>query len=142
MTYLVNGEAVELPASSAEVTASGDRLFVRTSEGTFSAIVVTVGTATWISFRGQQYRIEPFVKARAIHAAADSGELRSSMPGLVVDVRATVGQSIQKGETVVVVEAMKTQQPFLAPFDGTVAEIRVQKGDQVAENAVLAIVTP
>jgi biotin carboxyl carrier protein len=141
MTYLVNGEAVDLQTSSVEVTANGDRLFVRTIEGTFSAVVVTVGSAQLISFRGQQYRIEPFVKARAIHAAVDSGELRSSMPGLVVDIRATVGQSILKGETVVVVEAMKTQQPFLAPFDGTVAELRVQKGDQVAENAVLALIT-
>ena len=63
------------------------------------------------------------------------------MPGLVVDVRATPGQSITKGETIVVVEAMKTQQPFLAPFDGIVTEIRVQKGDQVAESALLALIT-
>ena len=114
---------------------------MRTSEGTFSAVVVTMGSVNLISFRGQQYRIEPFVKARAIHASVDSGELRSSMPGLVVDVRATPGQSITKGETIVVVEAMKTQQPFLAPFDGIVTEIRVQKGDQVAESALLALIT-
>jgi biotin carboxyl carrier protein len=142
MRYLVNGTVVDLPHSEAVVRRSGDRLFVQTADGTFSAVVVQQGDVTHISFRGQQHRIESIQRARAEQTTTHSGELRATMPGLVVDVRATVGQAVRKGETIVVIEAMKTQQPFVAPFDGSVASIRVAKGAQIAENDLLAVVTP
>ena len=46
------------------------------------------------------------------------------------------------GQKVVVLEAMKTQQSFTAPFDGVVSEVHVVKGEQVSEGALLAVVDP
>ena len=62
------------------------------------------------------------------------------MPGQIVDVRNSVGDAVKKGDTILVLEAMKTQQPFLSPFDGKVIAISVEKGDQVADGTVLAVI--
>jgi biotin carboxyl carrier protein len=58
----------------------------------------------------------------------------------VVDVTATVGQQVEKGDRLAVMEAMKMQQPVVAPFDGVVKDVRVAIGDKVAEGDVLLIV--
>ncbi len=139
---LVDGEAMELLPSNAEVQKVGDRWYVRTPDGTHSSVVVRQGTTTYVSFRGRQYRVEPLTRARAKAKETASGEARALMPGLVVDVRQSMGDKVSRGDTIVVVEAMKTQQPFNAPFDGTVTSLGVTKGQQVAEGMVLFVVTP
>lgn len=64
------------------------------------------------------------------------------MPGQIVDVLVKEGDAVHKGQKILVLEAMKTQQPFTAPFDGTVDKINVQKGKQVGDGEVLAILKP
>ncbi|MEQ1934435.1 MAG: biotin/lipoyl-containing protein [Fimbriimonadaceae bacterium] len=139
MKRFVNGEEVELGDSSAEVTALGNKLMVRTSEGTFSALAVRDGDRTLVSYRGQTYTIEKGRRTASLKAAG-SGEMRAPMPGLIVDVIAAQGEAVQKGDKILVLEAMKTQQAFTAPFDGTVREIKVSKGDQVIDGQLLAVV--
>jgi len=63
------------------------------------------------------------------------------MPGQVVEVLAAEGDRVGKGDKLVILEAMKTQQAFLAPFDGTVTQMSCKKGEQVAEGALLASIT-
>jgi acetyl/propionyl-CoA carboxylase alpha subunit len=142
MKRFVNGDEVELSEERFEVVRLDDRLLVRTPEGTFSAVVVRQGDAILVSFKGRQYRVEQKSAARRGGGAAASGELRAPMPGQIVDVRVVEGQTVAKGDTLVVLEAMKTQQPFAAPFDGTVKSLPVKIGDQVADGAVLAVVAP
>ena len=57
--------------------------------------------------------------------------MTAPMPGTVLDVKVSVGQAVQAGETVVVLEAMKMENEIVAPQDGTVASINVHKGDTV-----------
>lgn len=57
--------------------------------------------------------------------------LRSPMPGLVVTVPVTEGQSVDKGEVLVVLESMKMQNELKSPRSGTVARLRVKPGDSV-----------
>ena len=142
MRRFVNGDEVELQEGTAEVSRLGDRLMVRTAEGTFTAAVVTVGDAVLVSYKGRQYRVERKSSRVRGSGGAASGEMRAPMPGQIVDVRCTEGDEVAKGDTLLVLEAMKTQQPFVAPFDGTVIEIRVAKNDQVADAQVLAVVEP
>jgi biotin carboxyl carrier protein len=63
------------------------------------------------------------------------------MPCQIVDVLKNVGESVEKGEKILVIEAMKTQQSFSAPFAGTLSLLNAKKGNQVAEGDLLAIVT-
>ena len=62
------------------------------------------------------------------------------MPGQITDVRVDLDEMVEKGQTLLVLEAMKTQQPLVAPFDGTVTHLNVAKGDQVSDGQVLVIV--
>ncbi|WP_421118435.1 biotin/lipoyl-containing protein [Aquihabitans daechungensis] len=64
------------------------------------------------------------------------------MPGVVLDVRVEPGQHVTAGQTLVVLEAMKMEHHMAAPADGTVAEVRVAAGDQVANGALLLVFEP
>jgi len=74
-------------------------------------------------------------------AAASDGSLRAPMPGKSVPPPAKPGDTVTKGQPVVVLEAMKMEHALVAPFDGVVGEISVSVGDQVSADMVLASVT-
>jgi biotin carboxyl carrier protein len=67
-------------------------------------------------------------------------EIRSAMPGKVVRIIAAVGTEVEKGEGVIVVEAMKMQNELKAPKQGVVKEIRVAEGSTVNAGDVLAVI--
>ncbi len=77
-------------------------------------------------------------KAPAASGAAGSGKVEAGAAGKVFAIEAKVGQAVKKGDTVVVVEAMKMEIPVVAPQDGTVASIDVSVGDAVEAGALLA----
>jgi biotin carboxyl carrier protein len=72
-------------------------------------------------------------------AAAGPGELaiKSPMPGIVIDVAAKVGDVVEAGQTLVVVESMKMHNEFTAPRGGTIRAVRVGIGAKVAQNTIL-----
>ncbi|MBK9033000.1 MAG: ATP-grasp domain-containing protein [Myxococcales bacterium] len=70
------------------------------------------------------------------------GSLIAPMPGKVIKVGAAVGDVVAAGATILVLEAMKMEQPVKTDVAGTIASIAVALGDQVEAEQVLAIVTP
>jgi 3-methylcrotonyl-CoA carboxylase alpha subunit len=75
-------------------------------------------------------------------AAAGASELRTPMPGLVVEVKVAVGDRVQLGQALVVLEAMKMQNELAAAGDGVVVEIRCSKGQSVESGALLVRLEP
>lgn len=71
--------------------------------------------------------------------SVSDGSLRAPMPGKVVAAPVEAGDAVAKGQTVVVLEAMKMEHALTAPFDGVVESVAAV-GDQVTEAAVLAVV--
>ncbi len=143
MKRLVNGVEVELEDSDAEVLPLADRSAVRTPSGQHSAVAIRQGDAVWVSYRGQVYRIEKPSSNRARRAGgAETGEIFAPMPGLIVDVLVAPGETVAHRQKLVVLEAMKTQQAFLAPFDGAVSELQAEKGRQVQEGELLLRIEP
>lgn len=70
--------------------------------------------------------------------SAQSGDaVLSPMPGSVVSLNAEVGQQVQEGDKLVVVEAMKMEHALLAPRDGVIEAVLVNLGDQVEDGALL-----
>jgi acetyl/propionyl-CoA carboxylase alpha subunit len=59
------------------------------------------------------------------------------MPGRIVSVSVTQGETVTQGQTLLALEAMKMEHALIAPFDGSVAELSATVGEQVAENVVL-----
>lgn len=71
-------------------------------------------------------------------AGAGSIEVKAGAAGKVFKIEANVGQSVKRGDAVVIIEAMKMEIPVVAPEDGTVASINVAVGDAIESGAVLA----
>lgn len=71
-------------------------------------------------------------------AGAGSIKVAAGAAGKVFKIEASVGQKLSKGDTVVIVEAMKMEIPVVAPEDGTVASIDVAVGDMVEAGQSLA----
>ena len=64
------------------------------------------------------------------------------MPGMVTLVTAKAGQSVSKGDNLIVLEAMKMEHSLQAPRDGLIAEVLVEAGDQVLDGAFLLSMVP
>lgn len=84
--------------------------------------------------------------AAAPKAAAPAGApgkgtpVKAPLPGVVTAINVNVGQKVKKGETVVVLEAMKMENNIAAECDGTVTSVCVGQGDSVMEGTVLVTV--
>ena len=143
MKRIVNGVEAELSdAADVAITEVGGRMAVRTAEGTFTALAVQAGDSTRISYMGRQFLIESGRKRTRADAETHSGEIRASMPGLITDVCVKSGDNVQRGDKLVVLEAMKTQQAFVSPMDGSVEIVHVRPNEQVSEGQLLVLVAP
>ena len=80
--------------------------------------------------------------APAAPAAGGAGSVKvsSPMPGKILAVKANVGDSVKKGQVILILEAMKMENNINANKDGKVAEIKVNKGDSVLEGTDLVII--
>lgn len=78
--------------------------------------------------------------AAAPKAAVGAGKIqvKAGAAGKVFQIPTNVGQSVQAGDTVIIIEAMKMEIPVVAPEAGTIASIDVAVGDAVEAGAVLA----
>ncbi|MCX6290675.1 MAG: biotin/lipoyl-binding protein [Bacteroidetes bacterium] len=68
-------------------------------------------------------------------------DIKAPMPGMVLKVMVENGQKIQKGDALIVLEAMKMENILKAPSDATVKKIHIIKGDKVEKNQVLVNLT-
>jgi oxaloacetate decarboxylase alpha subunit/pyruvate carboxylase subunit B len=85
----------------------------------------------------------PAKEAAPVPAAAASVEgtpLSAPMPGMIVRYEKNVGDAVEEGETLVVLEAMKMENALPAPASGTVKAVNFASGDSVQKNDVLAVV--
>ena len=69
--------------------------------------------------------------------ASKINELKAPMPGLIIDIRVQPGQAVQKGDALLVLEAMKMENILKAPADGTVGSIKVALRANVTKGQVL-----
>ncbi len=80
--------------------------------------------------------------ARPVAAApaVDGAPINAPMPGMIVRFEKNVGDKVSKGETVVVLEAMKMENALAAPVDGTIKAINFKSSDSVPKGAVLCVI--
>jgi len=72
--------------------------------------------------------------------AAKPGSLESPLPGRVIRVFVEAGATVELGQPLLIVEAMKMEHEIVAPAAGPVVELRVSEGQQVETGTVLAVI--
>ncbi len=67
-------------------------------------------------------------------------ELRAPMPGKILEVLVKVGDQVKEDDEVIMLEAMKMENPIYAPADGTVKEIKVKANDSVETEQLMMVI--
>ena len=74
-------------------------------------------------------------------ASAEGTPLSAPMPGMIIKYQKKVGDTVNQGDTIVVIEAMKMENALPSPVGGRVAAINFNSGDNVAKGEVLAVIS-
>jgi len=104
------------------------------------ARVVAEGDRRWVHLDPESValRVIPRFPERTLEVPP--GACVAPMPGKIVEVRVAVGERVETGQVLVVMEAMKMEHTVTAPYAGSVQELRVGAGDQVEADALLVVV--
>lgn len=156
----VNGEEHEVELrerlGELEVKVNGQRLDIDYEEvDRLGQVAARIGNQSYavsiegdahtctVSMAGQLYGIEiEDERERAAHAAerersGGGGLVKSVMPGVVVDCLVAEGDTVEAGQALLILEAMKMQNEIAAPTSGTVRRVHVAKGEAVPGGAPL-----
>ena len=116
----------------------GANLYLKVGEHTVHGSVVRVADSFHVFTQGLQVQLQFHDPMKhAGETEAEGGRLTAPMPGKVVAVLVSAGQSVKKGEPLVIMEAMKMEHTIAAPHDGVVEEILYAVGDQVTDGVAL-----
>jgi len=139
---------LELPGGpvDAEMRRAKDgRIAIDLGNDTFEASVVRRialdGGIDYTVFAGEDGRrlrlVDPLDVTQYEATASSDAAVRSPLPGKIIDLRVKVGDSVSKGQPLLVLEAMKMEHTLSAPADGKVKSVRYAVGEQVPEGAEL-----
>ncbi|MHB2168090.1 acetyl/propionyl/methylcrotonyl-CoA carboxylase subunit alpha [Alsobacter sp. R-9] len=109
--------------------------------GDHDLTVVPAGSDLIVLADARQTRVALFDPlAQSLDAADGGGLVKAPMHGKVVAVFVAAGESVEKGQRLAIVEAMKMEHSLLAPRAGVVAEVAVEPGQQVGEGARILVI--
>ena len=129
---VVDGQVFEVAREGA-----GPVLRVRVGDQLETIHCVTDGATIHLFWQGRAYRLTREATSAPRHA---SGSLEAPMPGKVIAVSVTEGQTVAQGDPLVIVEAMKMETVVTAPSDGVVTHVLVEAGNQVDPGTPLVVV--
>ena len=72
-----------------------------------------------------------------LSSGAATNEVKAPMPGIILEMKAQPGDKVKKGDTLLILEAMKMENAILSPKDGVIKSVWSNKGDTVDKNKLL-----
>ncbi len=81
----------------------------------------------------------PIPQSNKSKAPGSSNQILAPLPGIILDIKVSVGDQIKAGDTVLIMEAMKMENEIAAETDGVVKDIKFRKEDAVLEGDVLIV---
>ena len=119
----------------------GKRLVVNVDGKRHQLSFALAGDSLYLNCGLQSLTFTHLTYAPAATSAAASGIIKAPMDGNVLEVRKQAGDTVTKGEVLVIMEAMKMEHSLKADLDGTLAEVKVRAGDQVKGKQQLLTIT-
>ncbi len=114
-----------------QVSLNGKQFEVEVEKGSVSAVPTGAAPAP------APAAAAPAPAAAPAAAPAGGETVAAPMPGTILDIRCTAGQTVKSGDVLFILEAMKMENEICAPHDGTVGTVCVQKGASVQTGAAL-----
>ncbi|MBW6513146.1 MAG: biotin/lipoyl-binding protein [Candidatus Syntrophosphaera sp.] len=105
--------------------------------GTDYLIQIEDDTQSQIPVLPQQEKAVPLAAAFSSGFSADTGEIRAPLPGVISSLRVQEGDAVKKGQTILVLEAMKMESEIAAPVDCVIGSIHVKEHAPVQEGDLL-----
>ncbi|MBE5994242.1 MAG: biotin/lipoyl-binding protein [Paenibacillaceae bacterium] len=118
-----------------KITVNGNVYDVTVEETTGTAAAVSAPAAVAAPVKAPAPAPAP---KNAAKGPEGSVKVTAPMPGKILGVKVSAGQSVKKGEVLLVLEAMKMENEIVAPSDGTIASVQAAVGDSVEAGATLA----
>lgn len=118
-----------------EIDARPNRLWV---DGQL-AHVVKVKDDWWVHINGRIHVLS--IDEQGAGGSGDEGGMTAPMPGKILEILCNVGDQVETGQTLIVMEAMKMEHRIAANGPGTIAEIHYDIGDQVDSGVALIDIT-
>ncbi|MFD9011564.1 acetyl-CoA carboxylase biotin carboxylase subunit [Streptomyces sp. NPDC059552] len=139
------GQGPGAPARARILTRTCDTVTVELDGVTHRFSHAASPEGTWLGRDGDSWHVQAYDPVVAHLTGAGRGganSLAAPMPGTVTVVKVAVGDRVEAGQSLLVVEAMKMEHVISAPHAGTVTELDVTPGTTVAMDQILAVVTP
>lgn len=130
----------EIEAGLTEVTVNGKKYTVETEKPVAPVAAPKAAPAAPKAAPAAAPAAPKAAPAAAPKAAPAAGvQVKSPLPGSVIKVVAKEGTAVKKGDTLLLLESMKMENPILAEQDGTVAQVAVTEGQSVMQDDLLVI---
>ncbi len=127
-------------AFSVELVSAGTGELVATIDGRRLTAQLTQQGSTWFVHTAVgDLEVEALPRFPLPGAGDFQGGLMAPMPGKVLATHVQAGDSVEKGQLLVILEAMKMEHRIIAPTSGTIGAVHVDEGDQVANGALLIV---
>jgi 3-methylcrotonyl-CoA carboxylase alpha subunit len=132
----------ETPVPVSNVLRTGGEISATLDAMRLKARVYVYGIHLHVWVEGQHYDfVHEDPRDKEFSASASGGGLTTPLPGVVVAVKVTEGQTVAAGEVLMVIEAMKMEHAITAPQAGTVQALHFAPGDRVSEGSALLELT-
>lgn len=121
------------------IVHTGGNLWLEIDGRKHKAVSTKVGDVWWVHVLGHTLQFE--VVEPGASSSDDEGGLTAPMPGKILEVHVSVGQTVSSGDVLMVMEAMKMEHKIVAGSDGVVEAILFKEGDQVPQGAELLTIS-
>lgn len=144
-TLMVNGSSVELDVQTLTHPNTSNVIYQNRSYNVEVVELDRTAKTAGVKVNGTRYTMQVedqfdlLLKQLGMDAAAGTKikEIKAPMPGLVLKIMVTEGAEVKKGDSLLVLEAMKMENILKSTTDGVIKKINVAQGDKIEKNTVL-----
>ena len=138
---VVDSEHVRIDGQIVEAAREGDGIVRGSGASIGRAWTAASDDTRWVFFDGRVYEIDVSTAASPRRGAGHHGSLTAPMPATVRQILAAPGAAVARGETVIILEAMKMELPVRAPAKGVIASVHCREGELVQPGVPLIEIT-